>query len=196
MSDQPKTIDDLVENIRKEILFLWKNGRTDLILKAVGVPMIEELRLELAKRTLSPLLITKDYRIILTDINREVELSPIHKAVYLLFLNHPEGIEFKRLQDFKEELLSLYMKMANRIDKEKIIETVNHLVNPLDNAINEKCSRIKGIFTSIMDEYSASYYIISGHKKREFRDSDVIWYQRIKVINLPRNLVIREDVKS
>ena len=29
------------------------------------------------------------------------------------------------------------------MDKKKNIEGVNHLVNPFDNAINEKCLRIK-----------------------------------------------------
>ena len=52
------------------------------------------------------------------------------------------------------------------MDKEKIIESVDHLVNPLDNAINEKCSRIKKVFLSLMDEYSASYYIISSHTQK------------------------------
>ena len=74
-----------------------------------------------------------------------------HKALYLLFLNHPEGIEFKNLVDYREELLQLYQKIGNRIDMDKITETVNRLVNPLDNAINEKCSRIKAAFSDMME---------------------------------------------
>lgn len=71
-------------------------GRTDLLLKAIGVPLLEELRIEAAKGKLSRLLITKDCRFFLMDHeNREVELQPVHKAVYLLFLAHPDGIEFK-----------------------------------------------------------------------------------------------------
>ena len=72
------------------------------------------------------------------------------------------------------------MATGKMLDKEKVIESVDHLVNPLDNAINEKCSRIKKVFLSMMDEYSASYYFISSH----------IWYERLKVITLPRELVI------
>ena len=173
---------------------LQAEGRSDLLLKALGVPLLEELRIEAAKGKLSRLLITKDYRFILEDYNRqEVELQPVHKAVYLLFLAHPEGIEFKQLSDYREEITRYYMATAKLMDKEKIIEGVDHLVNPLDNAINEKCSRIKKVFLDMMDEYTASYYIISSHTQRHVAGSSRIWYQRLKVITLPRELVIYEQ---
>ena len=173
---------------------LQAEGRSDLLLKALGVPLLEELRIEAAKGKLSRLLITKDYRFILEDYNRqEVELQPVHKAVYLLFLAHPEGIEFKRLSDYREEITRYYMSTARLMDKEKIIEGVDHLVNPLDNAINEKCSRIKKVFLDMMDEYTASYYIISSHTQRHVAGSSRIWFQRLKVITLPRELVIYEQ---
>ena len=114
--------------------------------------LVGQLQAEGRTDLLSRLVITKDYRFILEDDQKEVELQPVHKAVYLLFLAHPEGIEFKRLADYREELTRYYMATAKMMDKEKIIESVDHLVNPLDNAINEKCSRIKKVFLSLMDE--------------------------------------------
>ena len=170
---------------------LLAEGRTDLLLKAISVPVLEQLRIEAARATLSPLVITEDYRFLLPDYgNREVQLSPIHKALYLLFLNHPEGIEFKNLVDHREELFALYRKIGNRIDPDKITETVNRLTNPLDNAINEKCSRIKAAFSDLMDEYQADYYIINSHVKRHQGSSMKLWFERLKIINLPRELVV------
>ena len=163
-------------------------GRNDLILKAIGVSVLEQLRIEAAREKLSRLVITEDYRFVLADYNKEVELQPVHKAVYLLFLNHPEGIEFKRLADHRQELLDLYMKTARWMDKEKIEESVDKLVNPLDNAINEKCSRIKKVFLDMMDEYRANYYIISSHTQKHIAGR--VWYERLKVITLPRELVV------
>ena len=162
-------------------------GRNDLILNAIGVSVLEQLRIEAAREKLSRLVITEDYRFVLADYNKEVELQPVHKAVYLLFLNHPEGIEFKRLADHRQELLDLYMKTARWMDKEKIEESVDKLVNPLDNAINEKCSRIKKVFLDMMDEYRANYYIISSHTQKHIAGR--VWYERLKVITLPRELV-------
>jgi len=184
-----QTPEERAQMVKKIIGQLHAEGRTDLLLKAIGVPLLEELRIEAAKRKLSRLVITKDYRFILLDYHKEVELQPVHKAVYLLFLAHPEGIEFKHLADYREELARYYMSTAKMMDKEKIIESVDHLINPLDNAINEKCSRIKKVFLELMDEYTASYYIISSHTQKHIAGSSRIWYERLKVIKLPRELV-------
>ena len=192
MADEYLTLEDMASDVGRMARHLQRAGRTDLLMKAIGVPMLEELRIEAAKGQLSRLLITQDYRFFLMDYdNREVELQPVHKAVYLLFLAHPEGIEFKRLADYREELTRYYMATAKLMDKEKIIEGVEHLVNPLDNAINEKCSRIKKAFLELMDEYRASYYIISSHTQKHFAGSSRVWYERLKVITLPRELVER-----
>ena len=192
MADEYLTLEDMASDVGRMARQLQREGRTDLLLRAIGVPMLEELRIEAAKGQLSRLTITQDYRFVLTDYdNKEVELQPVHKAVYLLFLAHPEGIEFKRLADYREELTQYYMATAKLMDKEKIVEGVDHLVNPLDNAINEKCSRIKKAFLELMDEYRASYYIISSHTQKHFAGSSRVWYERLKVITLPRELVVR-----
>lgn len=164
-----------------------------MLLRAIGAPLLEELRIEAARAKLSRLLITKDYRFYLMDYgNQELELQPVHKAVYLLFLAHPEGIEFKRLGEYREELTRYYMATAKMMDKEKIADGVSHLVNPLDNAINRKCSRIKKVFLDIMDQYRANYYIISGHTQKHVVGSSKTWFVRLKVITLPRELVVCE----
>lgn len=186
------TPEEIAEQVRLLAEQLQMAGRKDLLLKAIGAPLLEELRIEAARAKLSRLMITKEYRFFLMDYHKEVEMQPVHKAVYLLFLAHPEGIEFKRLREYREELTGYYMATAKWMDKEKIMESVDHLVNPLDNAINEKCSRIKKLFLEIMDEYVASYYIISGHTQKHVAGSDRIWYERLKVITLPREMVVRE----
>ena len=190
MSEQQITHEEMALEVKRLTEQLMAEGRKDLLLKAIGVPLLEELRIEAAKGKLSKLVITEDYRFVLADYNQEVELQPVHKAVYLLFLAHPEGIEFKKLSEYREELTGYYMATAKMMDKEKIIEGVDHLVNPLDNAINEKCSRIKKAFLELMDEYRASYYIISSHTQKH--SAGRVWSERLKVITLPRELVINK----
>ena len=191
--NERQTAEEAALEVKRLTEQLVAAGRKDLLLRAIGIPLLEDLRIEAARGKLSRLVITEDYRFILADYNNtEVELQPVHKAVYLLFLNHPEGIEFKRLADYREELLGLYMKTARMMDKEKIVESVDKLVNPLDNAINEKCSRIKKVFLDLMDEYRASYYIISGHTQKHIAGR--VWYERLKVITLPREFVRFENL--
>ena len=184
------SLEEVAEQVRVLAEQLKRAGRKDLLLRAIGAPLLEELRIEAARAKLSRLVVTKDYRIILADYDdKEVELTPVHKAVYLLFLAHPEGIEFKRLRDYRDELAQYYMATARLMDKQAIMESVEMLVDPLDNSINEKCSRIKKVFLGMMDEYTASYYIISGHTQKHIAGSSRIWYERLKVITLPRELV-------
>ena len=184
------SLEEVAEQVRVLAEQLKRAGRKDLLLRAIGAPLLEELRIEAARAKLSRLVVTKDYRIILADYdNKEVELTPVHKAVYLLFLAHPEGIEFKRLRDYRDELAQYYMATARLMDKQAIMESVEMLVDPLNNSINEKCSRIKKVFLGMMDEYTASYYIISGHTQKHIAGSSRIWYERLKVITLPRELV-------
>lgn len=193
MMTSERTPEAIADELSKLVRELVEAGRNDLLLRSIGVSVLEQLRIEAAKKRLSRLLITKDYRFFLMDEqNREVDLTPVHKAVYLLFLNHPEGIEFKRLREHREELLGYYMATARFMDKQTIIESVDMLVDPLNNSINEKCSRIKSVFLSMMDQYTADYYIVSSHTKKHFAGSSKVWYERLKVITLPRDLVVNE----
>lgn len=189
-----KTPEQIADELSLLVKELVQAGRNDLLLRSIGIPVLEELRLEMAKAHLSRLLITKDYRFFLMDYqNREVELNPVHKAVYLLFLNHPKGIEFKRMCDFREELLQYYMATARFMDKKTIIDSVDMLIDPLNNSINEKCSRIKSTFLTMMDQYTASYYFVSSHTTKHIAGSSRVWFERLKVITLPRELVIQEN---
>lgn len=196
MNDLYGSVDAVPEEIAAQLGRCAQNlcriGRYDLILSALDASLLEELRIEAARKRLSKLVITADYRFQLPVYDVEVELSPVHKAVYLLFLNHPEGIEFKRLSEYRAELYRLYKETSNRMDMTKVEESVARLTDPFDNAINEKCSRIKKAFCDILDEYTATYYIISSHKRRLIAGSSAVWYQRLKVITLPRELVVYE----
>lgn len=186
------TAEGMAEELRQLVRALQMQDRNDLILQALGVPLLEQLRIEAARGKLSRLLITKDYRFVLQDYDRrEIVMQPVHKAVYLLFLAHPEGIEFKNLSDYRDELRKYYWQVAPcSMDREQIEESVARLTDPRDNAISEKCSRIKRTILELMDEYSASYYIINSHTTKHIAGSQRIWYERLKVINLPRELVV------
>ena len=130
---------------------------------------------------LSQLTIKKDYTILLADYdNREVRMEPLTKAVYLLFLNHPEGIAFKQLPDFREELTNLYLKMKPLGLNDRAIRSIEDVTNPTLNSINEKCSRIKAAFLEHVDASIAEQYYIAG------KSGDV------KRIALSRNLVVWE----
>ena len=129
---------------------------------------------------LSRLSIAKDGTILLADYQKEVKMEPIVKAVYLLFLNHPEGIAFKYLPDYRKELTDLYQKIKPFGLTERAIRSIEDVTNPLLNSINEKCSRIRAAFLPEIDSSLLEQYIITGEGGEE------------KKITLPRNLVFWE----
>ena len=130
-------------------------------------------------KELSPIKVTRDFRILLPLYDMEIKLPPVQKAVYLLFLIHLEGISFKDMPDYQNELFLIYRKIAIRGMKQKHLETITDLVNPLSNSMNEKCSIIKKRITALLDDDLAKHYYISGgraeSKKIDIRPTLVIW---------------------
>lgn len=116
---------------------------------------------------LSRIEIDDDYRILLPDFDLEVEMEPMNKAVYLLFLRHPEGIAFKDMIDHRQELREIYLAIRRRkgdtmVDMRRVERSLDALCNPLSNSLNEKCSRIKATFMKLLQPDIASHYYIDG----------------------------------
>lgn len=134
-------------------------------LRQLGVTERRLLRLlQLEPPKMSRMLITKDYRIIMTDYQeREVKLAALPKALYFLFLRHPEGLQFKQLCDYREELIEFYQMMSNRLDLDALHRSIDDLVDPTSNSVNEKCSRIRCAFVEMFaDDVAGPYCITKG----------------------------------
>lgn len=113
----------------------------------------------------SRVVIDKHHRILLPEFNNiEIEMSPLPQTLFLFFLQHPEGILFKRLSDYKGELKAIYIMLTNTTEQEKIDRSIDDLVDPSNNSLNEKCSRIKEAFLKKIDERLARYYYITGER--------------------------------
>ena len=107
--------------------------------------------------------IDEKYRIFLKyddgTLIAEVKMPALPKALYFVFLNHPEGFPLKHLVDYRDELLSWYRKLSNRKDAEKYIDK---LVDSTDNSANEKISRIREAFEKIKENIKMKPYIPKG----------------------------------
>jgi hypothetical protein len=104
-------------------------------------------------------------RIFLPDYNNmEIKMHPLSKAIYLLYLRHPEGIMFSYLPDYRDELLHLYEMISGRDNREDIRRSIDDMTDPTRNSINEKCSRIKQAFLREFDDSIARNYYITGER--------------------------------
>ncbi len=112
--------------------------------------------------------------IYLTDFgNLNVRLNPKERALYLLFLNHPEGISIPELYDHHQELLTIYQRLSGRESQENIRRAIASLVNPLEGDISINLSRIKRKFKEAVGEELLPFYDITGeHGERKFIELD------------------------
>lgn len=133
-------------------------------LRQSGVGEIALQRLFKPTQQLSPIHV-RDGRIFLPDFNNmEIKMHPLSKAIYLLYLRHPEGIMFSYLPDHRNELLHLYELISGRDNREDIRRSIDDVTDPTRNSINEKCSRIKQAFLREFDDSIARNYYITGER--------------------------------
>ena len=169
---EEENTNDLIEEVKERIAKLRQRGISQYILEQLIHP----------DDRLSRLVITKDYRLLLPDYNdMEIKMEPLVKAVYLLFLKHPEGILFKRLPEYRKELTMIYEQLRPAGLTDRALQSIEDVTNPLLNSINEKCARIRGAFVGQFDDHMAKHYYVDGPRGEA------------KKIALPRNLVIWEE---
>lgn len=149
-------------------------------LKAYGVDEADIVAAVNEEELFPQLVVTEDYKVILADeANTEVKMEPLVKAVYLLFLSHPEGIVLKCLPDFRKELTQLYLLLRPAGLTDRVLQSIEDVTNPTLNSINEKCTRIRKEFSKILPRSVARYYAISGKrgeaKKIDLVRANVIW---------------------
>lgn len=146
---------------QKMLLDQAKKVVAELQLKGLPMDLIKELITDQIQY--SRLLISKKYRIYLVDYNnKEVTMGPLPKTVFLFFLKHDKEFMLSELMYYKQELLSIYEKVSNRGDKEKMIKSIEALIDPTSNSICEKFSAIKKAFLDILPYNIANSYFIDG----------------------------------
>ena len=165
-------LDEVKEKVRK--------------LKAYGVDESDIVAAMNEEELFPQLIVTEDYKVVLDDgANTEVKMEPIVKAVYLLFLSHPEGIVLKCLSDYREELTQFYLLLRPAGLTDRVLHSIEDVTNPMLNSINEKCARIRKAFSELLPMSVARYYSISGKrgeaKKIDLVRANVIWKCKLPV---------------
>ena len=165
-------LNEVKENVRK--------------LKAYGVEENKIMAVMNDEELFPQLVVTEDYKVVLDDgANTEVNMEPLVKAVYLLFLSHPEGIVLKCLADYRKELTALYLMLRPTGLTDRVLQSIEDVTNPTLNSINEKCTRIRKIFSKVLPQGVARYYAISGKrgeaKKIDLVRANVVWKCKLPI---------------
>ena len=150
----------------------------NLLLKGYSAAVIRAWLDEDVK--LSRLRVTKQYNILLVDYGKVVKMGPLPKTIFLFFLRHPEGVMFSHLMDYRDELLNIYSHVCKNDDPGKMHQSIDRLINPFDNSINEKCAAVKKAFMmQIEDSVARNYYItgLQGGKKGISLDRSLVEWE-------------------
>lgn len=133
----------------------------------------------------SHLVITPNtYQVLLPDYNKEFPFTTQVKALYILFLNHPEGIRIKEIADYKKEFTNIYLHVTRWGDVNRLKEIVDKLLNVWNrNALDAKKSQCNKIIRkTIPEKHLQKYYEIEVHPGEPHK------------INLDRSLVSMPDI--
>jgi hypothetical protein len=180
-------LDDDTKEVIKDIehrLTELKNSGQLLFLIPILKDLLNKQSQKIDFNSISKMEIDSQNKIQLPYFKKEVELSHLTKAIYFLFLKHPEGINLKELGNYKKELLTIYTSISNQLDYNKMAKSIDDVINIETKAIYTHLSRIKSAFYKIMDTSFAKYYIVSGSGENErivlFNTKDIIWnnYER------------------
>ena len=93
----------------------------------------------------------------------EIPLRPLVKALFILFLRHPEGILLKQRDQYRQELEEIYAVICPYNTAEDVRERVGRLVNLQDNSFSEKASVLNARLEDLLPKGTADDYKIQGY---------------------------------
>ena len=124
------------------------------------------------KEKISRIVIDKEGRIFLPEYSSvEVKMPYLPKTVFIFFLIHEEGLEFKSMYNYVQELYEIYQIVALEKNTEagKIRRSLENLVEPVNNRIYEICSIIRRTLSVVVPASLMEVYCITGKRGEKHR---------------------------
>lgn len=113
---------------------------------------------------LTKLFIDKNYDVHLHSAEGQViPFRPLVKALFILFLRHPEGILLKQRDLFTDELEGIYAVISPNVAAEDRHRRVQRLMSLESNAYSENASTLNATLDRIMPPGTAEEYKIQGN---------------------------------
>lgn len=122
----------------------------------------------------------RDLQIFFPDLSHaELRLTPLEKTLYLFYLKHPEGVPLTHLSNHREEIEGLYKQVKPSYTVAEFRNSIDQLLDPVENSASEKLSKIKKKIIELTSEEMSACYLIGGQRgeaKRILLDrSLVVW---------------------
>ena len=92
-----------------------------------------------------------------------LQLRPLVKTLFILFLKHPEGILLKQRDCYREEMEKIYSTINPNTDRNDVKNRIARLVDLQDNSFSEKASVLNARLEEILPQEIAGNYQIQGY---------------------------------
>ena len=92
-----------------------------------------------------------------------LQLRPLVKTLFILFLKHPEGILLKQRDSYREEMEKIYSTINPNTDRNDVKTRIARLVDLQDNSFSEKASVLNARLEELLPEGIAGDYQIQGY---------------------------------
>ena len=155
-----------VEELEQALSHLSDEGM-NVFLQTLGSDFLKSIA-QLAPKPLSPICVDEHFRVWLTDYRMEIRMKALWKAIYILFLRHPEGIVLKQMPEYRAELSEIYYAMGCG-EYERMEASLDEVTTPGSDNFRQYLSKINRAFTDVLAIDLAQHYIISGQRGREYR---------------------------
>ena len=147
---------DISPYVSKQFFSILEGIRAGMTFRGRTVLLFEPSKLEISGLM---------KKIKFTDIgNLELRLNPKEKTLYLLYLDHPEGIMLNNIQDFRKEVEDYYYRFAVGDNDEAKKRAIDLLLNPQEGDRDTVISRINSRIRNTVGEDLAEFYIIKGER--------------------------------
>jgi hypothetical protein len=160
-------VDALLEELERRLAAIPQSEGVNILLQRHFEDFFRSLE-TLSPRPLSPLQIDRDLHILLPGYDLEIQMLPVWKAVYILFLRHEEGIVLNRMPDYRDEFGRIYRSFASG-EPCSIEATIEEVTTPGSDVFRQYKSKINSAFRQVLAEDLAEHYIIGGSRNAPYR---------------------------
>jgi len=96
-----------------------------------------------------------------------IPLRPLVKALFILFLKHPEGIRMKERARFESELADIYSVILPNVDPQCREQRIRRMMDLGDNSFSEKTSTLNARLEELFPLTASSYKVqgYNGHPR-------------------------------
>lgn len=135
------------------------------VMESIRSNVLFRERFELSRKPSRLLISGPRSKIIFSDLpNTELLLTPLEKTVYFFFLQHPEGVSYTDMPDHEGEIVEIYRKLNMNQNLHDCVARSKQLINPMENSLSEKVSRINRKIELLLGPVLAEFYLISGQR--------------------------------